>query len=88
MCQAAGKDQCATCPDARPQIWPENEDAVSLWCEVGNTCWRTGMLGERLGLDYMQVNQVAQWYEIDLRTPRIRNGIKFLERLTMEMKSA
>ncbi len=87
MCRAAGKAQCKTCPDARPVVLPENEDSVTLWCEVCNTCWRIGVLGERLGLDYMQVEQVARWHEIELRTPRIRNGIRLLERLTMEMKS-
>lgn len=45
------------------------------------TQWRyAGMDGEPTGFDYAGVAECARWMGIDLRSPRIRNGLQTLEK--------
>ena len=78
-----GDRECEGCEQLRPEILPENREVVRFWGEI-TRCWRIGPVGGLIGLDYAQVATVAGWCGLELRNPRIRNGLMFLEELELE----
>ncbi len=44
------------------EVWPENWDAVQMWCRV-QTQWRVGMSGP-IGLDYVALEWLLRLYGV------------------------
>lgn len=82
-CRRADPDpSCDDCPDPRYRpvpVLPANREAWHLFLAC-HTQQRQGALGGTIGLDYQGVAAAAAWLEIDLRIPRISDGLQQLER--------
>ncbi|WP_279388694.1 DUF1799 domain-containing protein [Pseudodesulfovibrio tunisiensis] len=76
-CEICGaSDACAECDWRRPDLWPGNEDAWSLWV-ASSTQWRSTGFGI-IGLDYPAVKLVSE--TIGMRfTPGLFAKIRLLE---------
>lgn len=53
---------CGECPE--PQLLPENDIAVNVFCGC-QTQWRHAGMGQRTGLDYTGVESVMRMMNID-----------------------
>lgn len=60
-----------------PTLDPLNAELWSLWAHV-QTQWRAGGMG-LIGLDWPAVAQIARWFGVDVRIPRLFTGLQQIE---------
>ncbi|MCE5306374.1 MAG: DUF1799 domain-containing protein [Acidobacteriales bacterium] len=71
-----------TCPDRRPDLCPENLDIWEVW-SLASGQWRTTGFG-LLSMDWPAVAECAAWIGVDVRIPRVLEGLRRLERAVLD----
>ena len=81
-CRHADPDPaCDQCPDPRFRpvpVLPANREPWQLFLACHTQVRQAGM-GGIAGLDYQGVAAAARWLQLDLRIPRLLDGLQHLE---------